>query len=324
MESITKNKQNYAALAAIVRAVFGEKGVISGEDIKEMEGGYCNAVYLLRVPNTGEYVLKIAPPCNIEMMSYEKDMLLTEASVLRKIETDTGIPAPRVVYYDDSLSICSSSYFIMTKIDGEPYNEISERLSEEENAKIRYELGNYNRQINEIKGDSFGLYPPLFRKYSVFREFMLDLFRMVLDDGINAGSDLRHITYEAIWELILSKAPVFDEVVKPSLVHWDLWDGNVFIKDGRVSGIIDYERAMWGDPLMENGFSSSSSPLDESFVRGYGKNALTKEEQLRCSMYRLYRILVMIIECDYRKYSDDGQYKWCLNNLEQELKFLGN
>ena len=108
------------------------------------------------------------------------------------------------------------------------------------------------------------------------------------------------------------------------LVHWDLWDGNVFIKDGRVSGIIDYERAMWGDPLMENGFSSSSSPLDESFVRGYGKNALTKEEQLRCSMYRLYRILVMIIECDYRKYSDDGQYKWCLNNLEQELKFLGN
>lgn len=37
MESITKNKQNYAAIATIARAAFGEKGAISVEDIGKKE-----------------------------------------------------------------------------------------------------------------------------------------------------------------------------------------------------------------------------------------------------------------------------------------------
>ena len=28
-----------------------------------------------------------------------------------------------------------------------------------------------------------------------------------------------------------------------------MWEGNIFVKDGEISGIIDWERAMWGEPV---------------------------------------------------------------------------
>lgn len=37
-------------------------------------------------------------------------------------------------------------------------------------------------------------------------------------------------------------------------VHWDMWEGNIFIKDGHISGIIDWERALWGEAFMDDRF----------------------------------------------------------------------
>jgi len=50
---------------------------------------------------------------------------------------------------------------------------------------------------------------------------------------------------------IESRLDALRDVTEPRLLHWDLWDGNVLRKEGRVSGIVDFERAIWGDPLME-------------------------------------------------------------------------
>jgi hypothetical protein len=48
-----------------------------------------------------------------------------------------------------------------------------------------------------------------------------------------------------------------EEVTEPRLVHFDLWPGNIFLDpadDGshaRITGLIDHERAFWGDPAAE-------------------------------------------------------------------------
>lgn len=61
----------------------------------------------------------------------------------------------------------------------------------------------------------------------------------------------------------------FEEVTVPCLVHWDLWEGNVFVSGGKITGIIDWERALWADPLLELGFRTYDDPAD--FLEGYGK-----------------------------------------------------
>lgn len=32
---------------------------------------------------------------------------------------------------------------------------------------------------------------------------------------------------------------VFDAVSRPTLVHWNMWEGNILVKNGQISGIID-------------------------------------------------------------------------------------
>ena len=36
-----------------------------------------------------------------------------------------------------------------------------------------------------------------------------------------------------------------DEVTEPRFVEWDLWDGNVMVRDGTIVAIIDHERAFY-------------------------------------------------------------------------------
>ena len=51
--------------------------------------------------------------------------------------------------------------------------------------------------------------------------------------------------------------PALDEITEPRLVYWDLWDGNVMVDTTthELTGMLDLERALWGDPLMESQFS---------------------------------------------------------------------
>ncbi|MDD6307484.1 MAG: phosphotransferase [Clostridiales bacterium] len=66
-----------------------------------------------------------------------------------------------------------------------------------------------------------------------------------------------------ILSLLEKDKKIFDAVTQPVLVHWDMWEGNIFIKDGCITGIIDWERALWGEPLMDDSQYQWVKPLFE-------------------------------------------------------------
>ncbi|MBK8136950.1 MAG: phosphotransferase [Chloroflexi bacterium] len=110
----------------------------------------------------------------------------------------------------------------------------------------------------------------------------------------------------------------------PWLVHWDLWDGNVFVDpaSGEINGIIDFERALWGDPLIELNFREYSDA--SAFGEGYGKAVLdTSARRLRRSLYDLYLYLIMVIEDDFRQYETHEITDWARGNLVRVLEELG-
>jgi hypothetical protein len=55
-------------------------------------------------------------------------------------------------------------------------------------------------------------------------------------------------------------------------VQWDLWDGNVLVDpaSGALTGYLDFERALWGDPLLEFQFGPHGRAAD--VVAGYGSD----------------------------------------------------
>jgi aminoglycoside phosphotransferase (APT) family kinase protein len=89
----------------------------------------------------------------------------------------------------------------------------------------------------------------------------------------------------------------------------------VFIKDGTVTGIIDFERSLWGDPLMEFYFSHfhQSAP----FLAGYGAAAFTPAQLGRRALYDLYLDLILCVECPFRQYEDHNHLQWVQDNMSK-------
>jgi aminoglycoside phosphotransferase (APT) family kinase protein len=146
-------------------------------------------------------------------------------------------------------------------------------------------------------------------------------------DDLLADGEARRVPlpldYAALRARVEAVTPVLDEVQTPQLVHWDLWDGNIFVDgpSGRITGIIDFERALWGDPLME--FQYRTLETTPAFRLGYGRSLLeSPTAPARRTLYNLYLYLIMIIECSYRAYETDDQEQWARQQLLAELARL--
>jgi aminoglycoside phosphotransferase (APT) family kinase protein len=114
-----------------------------------------------------------------------------------------------------------------------------------------------------------------------------------------------------------------DEVQTPCLVHWDAWDLNFFVRDGQVAGIIDFERALWADPLMEAQFRMPffGAGITPS-LRGYGKTSFSFSEEQRNHLYALHLALVMNTECFYRNYDTDTVFNMSRQFIQMAMEWL--
>ncbi|WP_239711587.1 aminoglycoside phosphotransferase family protein [Paenibacillus sp. 19GGS1-52] len=311
MESLTKSKITVEQQDHMVSTAFGSQVTIVQR--MELTGGYFNAAYDLQLSNGRGVILKIAPAAEIEILSYEHNIMLAEVEALKLIKAKGIVPVPQVIGYDTSRTIIPCDYFFMEKIIGQPYNEIKDELTVEERAAIESELGRYNRIINEIRGERFGLFSVAPQAAaSSWRDTFMYMFTSLLEDARRLGAEMP-ITVETIEASVATISHVLDEVTEPRLIHWDLWDGNVFVRDGRIVALIDWERALWGDPLMEYYFRYIEN--SEHFCRGYGRNFDSPNESARKNLYDLYIDLIYFIECYSRKYDSVGHLQWAHDNL---------
>ncbi|CAM4500823.1 aminoglycoside phosphotransferase (APT) family kinase protein [Paenibacillus endophyticus] len=310
MESSTKRKLTEAELSAIARKALGQ----GASAAVELTDGWANAAYLVTLEDGKQVIVKAAPPAGTKLMSYERGLMKTEVEVLQLVKKAGNVPVPFVYAYDVSESLVNCEYFIMEKLEGEPYNKVKSSLTEEQQARIDYQLGVYNRELNEIRGERFGLYAAAEEVVLSWQETFMNLLLGVLADGEREGVVLP-ASYATIRSETAKRAAALDEITEPRLISWDLWDGNVFIKDGKVSGIIDFERALWGDPLMEHYFSHFNQSA--AFLAGYGLKELSPEQLRRRALYDLYLDLIMCIECPFRQYEDEAHLQWAQDNVAQ-------
>lgn len=260
---------------------------------------------------------KLPPSASTNLMRCEQDLMIAEVEALHLITELQDVPVPQVLAYDDSLTMASARYFIMEYMSGTPYNQVKDQYSAEEQEAIEHQLGQYNRRINEIKGEQFGYFSEQKQRYSTWKEAFMNLMDDILTDGEEAGITFS-MDYPELRRLIEEKSDVLDDVEEPVLVSWDLWDGNVLVDAGHITAIIDFERSLWADPLMEHYFSHFN--YTPGFVKGYGHAITTESELRRRSLYDLYFDLVLRIECAYRQYDNQEHVNWTIHNLEEGIE----
>lgn len=285
-------------------------------NIKELTNGYFNTIYLLQL-DSFEVILKIAPPKYVRVLRYEKNIMKAEVEALNAVNLNTNLPVPQIYFYDGTGEIEGLEYILMKKINGDCLNTGSNSIARDEKQKIEFELGGINNEINKISNIKFGYLAQAEKQSSKWGEAFFNIVSDILEDGKDANVALPYDEIEDIFKRFLY---VCDDIKKPQLVHWDLWPGNVLIENGRISGIIDFERSLWADPLMEYYFSNLLN--NKNFCAGYGINLndLDENSKIRRSLYNLYLYLVLKIECYYRNYVDSSQNTWAEKCILQEIK----
>lgn len=309
---ITKNKQTEKTIQLMAKAAFPDSEVTS---IKELTEGMCNVTYQVGLGNGRESILKIAAKGEAGRISNEVNLMEAEVRAMELVKKSGLVKVADIYYYDCSKTICDSDYFFMEKLEGDNLFLTKENLSRKEIAQINYEIGQIARKLTDIKNQQFGFLGDK-QRYNSLYDFVHRMLSNLIEDATKAEIVLG-INTDKLLEKLAHDKSYFDEVTKPTLVHWDMWEGNIFVKEGHVAGIIDWERAMWGEPYMDDRFRRHTRGAD--FLRGYGQIEFSSSEITRIIWYDILLYLTMMIEVTYRKYDDDGQYRWAKKMLEQCL-----
>ncbi|MEW9529371.1 phosphotransferase family protein [Microbispora sp. NPDC049125] len=305
MDSRTKRQLSPAELDALALDALGA-GVLSAEELPD---GFANAVWRLDLEDGRQVVLKVGPPPDLRLLTYERQLLRTEAMVYH-LAAPAGIPMPALLHVAFDDPGIGGDYLILSALDGTPWNRAE--LSPAEESAIRFEVGRHLALLHSIPStDVFG-YPYAGLTGPSWRDAFLVMMGAMLDDAVYYSTPLP-VSIVEIAGLVHRNAAVLDEVRTPSLVHFDVWPGNVFLTaDRRVQGLIDHERAFWGDPLADFVTPTIFGALagDDPMLAGYrsagGVANLTGPAETRLALYRLYLYLILLVENGPRRYPEES------------------
>lgn len=322
MESKTKNRKTQAQIENMVARSFNGLGLAGGEDaVLELKDGWFNASYRVRLADGRVVVLKIAPPQDAEVMLYEKNIMATEVATMRLVRQNPAIPVPEIYTFDDTHELCNADYFFMEHMTGDSLEHIHNSLSPDTKASIDRHIGEIIRAINSFPGDYFGYDGNPNLRADTWPEAFIKIVESVLEDAARKNV-LFDFGYDELRAAVLKHATALEEVSTPCLVHWDAWNPNFFVQAGRITGIIDFERALWAEPLMESQFRQFGNGGITNSMRGYGKTVFTLAEEQRLHLYALHLGLVMHTECFYRNYDTDDILNFSRQYISANMEWL--
>ena len=330
MKSKSKKPLTLTETQQIIESSFSTNNLGS---IIELTDGWFNTAYSIELPDLGqEVVMKVAPPPEIKILTYEKNIMKTEVQVYKILKEKTEVPVPEILSYNFKHDIINRDYLIMEKLKGIPWNKIESKLSHKQNDQLKYKTGIYAAQINSVIGNHFGYFTDNKKSYNKnWKNTFVNMTKNILDDGIELNAEIPRSPKD-IMRLVENKANFLEDVKVPRLVHWDLWEGNIFIIEQEqgysIEGIIDCERALWGDPLIEYEFMHA--PSNQAFLEGFEAETneafeFTVDLEQRRYLYNVYLFLIMIIEANSRGYYGSEAMKiiqWVKFELQNNISQL--
>ncbi|MBN1788283.1 MAG: aminoglycoside phosphotransferase family protein [Sedimentisphaerales bacterium] len=242
-----------------------------------------------------DYVFRMAPPDDAGFLFYEKNMMAQEPSLHKIIREKTDIPVARILVYDDSREIAPRPYLIMEKLAGAPLSYTTRfGLS-----KVLRQVGQYLKQLHSITAQSYGYLGE--HKVMIPADSWVEAFEIMwnklLDDIVGCGGYTKEEA-DRFRRLFDKDRDIFDRPVKSSLLHMDIWHQNILAdEEGRVTGIVDWDRALWGDVEIEFAVLDYCGISEEAFWDGYGRvrdnSPIVKRRWLYYYLYELQKYIVI-------------------------------
>jgi len=277
---------------------------------REINDGWFNTIHVLELDDDSRVVFKASPPPTFAVMRYERNILATEVAVYRCL-TQAGVCVPQVLVDCPTGDGLGHAWFMMAFVAGENWAHLRKRLPIDLCDRVDASIAQQAVRVNSIKGERFGRWGEDHCRSSSWATSFLLMLEDLLADAQDKCVDLP-CSATRLRNLFRAARAELDEVKTPQLVLWDLHDGNVMVKPESLAlaALLDTDRALWGDPLMEFYFRSLAN-TSEAWKQAYRRSCAaagrvypldTTGAAQRLALYELYLALVMIIEAVYRQY----------------------
>lgn len=312
-EAASKNRQSDEKIRELVGRAFPGKSVT---EIAELNAGMCNALYKIALDDGAKVVLKVSSPGMANKCTNEQWLMESESESMKLIETCAkGVKAPKLLYYDDSLTVCTGKYFFMEYAEGELMAERMKALSKEQVDELHREVGRYVNRIGEVHNDTYGIVNSGVEFDSLFGLAKF-LVHNVVGDLEKNGADVG-VPFDEIRAQLEKDKVHFDAYEgKPSMVHFDIWENNIILANDEIAALLDWERTLWGEVLMEERFRAYNDipAFFDGFFEGFGRSEFTESELKRLKWYDIWMDFASMNERYFRMYepelADSREAKW--------------
>lgn len=201
-----------------------------------------------------------------------------------------GIPAPEVVALDLSKSLIPYHYIILTKIDGTPLIDDWPDFSETQKAEVGRSAGRYLALMHNISIEGFGSLSrletdPLLRWYDHLERFFERYAQEILKRN---AMDMP--TYRRMRACLEGMRPIVDMESGGRLVHSDYQFENLLHRDGVITGIIDFEWSISGDPAWDFKLDEQwddDCPGSAAYIYEGYTHPLAPDHRMRVWLYKL-------------------------------------
>lgn len=295
-------------IGRVCHAAFGAQATPVA--VWRMTSGRFNTVYRLEFADRAPVILRVAPPPAAQLFRHEARLMRRECAVQPLLAAALGAVIPQVLHIDFSRQVLPRDYVFLNCLDGELWEDVRAGLSADEEQSLWAQFGDLVRRIHAIPNAAGYGYPQLaapddFPAYARHSDWFIAHVADLCADIAELAMPVAAL--DEYRRLLDIARPLIDAAGPPRLVHGDLWLRNVLVTRGaegagdvRISGILDAERAFWGEAGAEWIFSFFDLP--EAFWNAYGTDlrdaalAGDKAAQFRRRAYQARGALQLLLE----------------------------
>lgn len=248
-----------------IKNIFEHIGLPVPNDIQPIQSGVVN--HTLCVDHKYIVRINVRDP---EIRKFKREQLAF------KLLKDTSVPVPRLVLLDESQSFVPLDVLITEKLPGENISEFWNACTDDQKRHLACQAGSSLFEIHKTSFPFFGSLEEESKRYSTWTDYI----ESTLNDHLRNAFDLQ--IFERSTEVEIRKAfhkivPLLSQVSESKLVHGDYHFGNIIGSTlgnkPRITGVVDFEWCLAGDPLMDfrnqTNIKNSAKGSDLFVYQGY-------------------------------------------------------
>jgi aminoglycoside phosphotransferase (APT) family kinase protein len=282
-------KQQYKISNDTIEKILNKHNLGSQKSVIPIKAGLINPTFLIN----DSYVLRIDKSEHLKNVPGHEIRFEREA-LLYKLLPQKGVPTPICLGFDSSGKIITEKYIIVSYIKGNSLSNGFKNCDKKTQQILSFQIGQLLKKIHDVLPGELNCSSNLFGPSTEWKKRYEKEFNIYLDAAIKG----KYFTWKVEREIKEAFKKFQRQISNLSnelrLTHGDFSVGNIQIDNDKIAGVFDFEWSHIGDPLWDLqklpiNFQLGDSFSRENFLKGYGMERPTEEEQIRIKMYCLHQ-----------------------------------